>query len=456
MGSLFAGLSIAVRAMLAEGSAAQVVSENIANINTPGYSRRLPVFSEEIPGDTTVFGGGSGVTLSSVRAVRDRVLDLRIAAEMQCQSGLQTFQDAMQPVERLFDPSSESGIGASLNQFFAALRGLAADPSSAPLRQNVLVCGESLAASVRSAVQQAHTAQLQAQSQAEQAAQEATACLQHIANLNRDIAAAQLQGASADGFLDQRATALQELSKLMNVAVFDSEQGLTITARDGTALVIGQQSFGVDVTLDGNTGHLQVLADRKDITAGITGGQIGGLLQARDCSMERVLTELDRFAFAFTNAFNTQHRQGFTLDSSAGDDFFTPSTIEQGAAASMSVGLTDPSDLACSSDGQAGSGGNLAKLSALAQSAVIIGQKSSDYLAGIGFRIGSEISQAHIDVRASETALQQLQAQRSALSGVSLDEEAANLIRYQRAFQAAAHVFTVIDELTQTVLAMRK
>ncbi len=454
MGSLFAGLSIAVRAMQAEGSAAQVVSENIANINTSGYSRRLPILTEVLPGDTAVFGGGSGVTLTQVQAVRDRVLELRIAAETQSQSGLQGFQDAMQPVESLFDPSSGGGMESSLNGFFAALSNLATNPSDMTLRQNVMSTADSLTASVRSAVQQVRTAQAQAMSQAEQAAQQASDYLEQVANLNGAIAAAKLGGDSVDGFLDQRAAALQNLSGLMDFAVADSDDGITITTRDGAALVMGQQSFALQVSQDGNTGKLCVVAGDHDVTASIGSGKIGGLLQARDTSMERVITELDSFAYEFTNAFNAQHGLGFALDGSAAGDFFSPATNQAGAAASMSLALQDAAGLGCSSDQLPGSGGNLDKLSALAKSPICGTDNPSDFLAGMGFRIGSEISRAKVGAEAGDVALLQLQAQRSATSGVSLDEEAAQLMQYQRAYQAAARVFTVIDELTQTILGM--
>ena len=140
--------------------------------------------------------------------------------------------------------------------------------------------------------------------------------------------------------------------------------------------------------------------------------------------------------------------EGFDQAGNQGGDLFTPVAPGTSAAATFQLQITDPSLLAASSDGSSGSNGNLALLSAVATQPIAGGQTPTDFYSRIVFQVGSNVSNASAELDSSGLILQQLQNQRSAISGVSLDEEATNLLRYQRAYEASARVITTIDELT--------
>ena len=208
-------------------------------------------------------------------------------------------------------------------------------------------------------------------------------------------------------------------------------------------------------TAPGSTGMQQVLDHNGvNITASVTGGDLGGSIQTRDQTITGLLTSLNTLANQFGTAFNAAQAKGFDQNGKVGGNFFTvPSTIA-GSAASISVAITNPTAIAASSDGTAGSNGNLANLSAVQTAALPAGQTPADAYAGLVFQVGSLTANATAESGATTASLLQLNDQLSSVSGVSIDEESTNLITFQTAYEAAARVVTTIQAMFAVTLAM--
>jgi len=457
MSSLFGSLSIALRALLAQQGALATTTNNIANVNTPGYARQRPVLREEAP----VFYGsvlfGTGVSLESIESIRDRILELRLDQETQQQGRLEAYLGATQQIENLFNEAQGIGLEGVMSRFFASLEALTANPTSLPLRQAVLTAADDLAAAFRSAARNLVTLQTNLNKDIEQAVGEVNQLTADIAELNRQISALEGAGQEASALLDRRQVLVRRLSELIDIASIDANgTSLTITTTRGTALVVAERSLPLETASDPATGMLRIVSQGSDITASITGGRIGGVLAARDQAAPAALADLDDLAAALRNALNAQHRAGFDLTGTAGGDLFVPFVPSGGsnarAAASFAVVLTDPAELAASSDGAPGNNDNLRALAALRDQALVSGQTPLDFYAGLVFRVGNDVMNASSELEAEELILRQLANQRSAISGVSLDEEAVNLLRYQRAFEAAARVVTAVNELSEVAI----
>jgi flagellar hook-associated protein 1 FlgK len=163
-----------------------------------------------------------------------------------------------------------------------------------------------------------------------------------------------------------------------------------------------------------------------------------------------VLSGLDSLASNLANSFNAVHESGYDLNGNTGVDFFTPPPAGGvGAASAFSVAITDPSQIAASSDGSTGDNGNLNTLLNLRNQPIVNGDTPTDAYSKLTFEVGSDLSNAQDSLSNSETSVQQLTDQRGAISGVSLDEEASNLIQYQRAYESAARVLGVVSQLTE-------
>ncbi len=451
MPSLFASLGVAVRALLAEQSAMEVTANNVANANTPGYTRQRHNLIEgpiSLEGSLTF---GTGVDLSRVESLRDAILELRIQQERQQQSSVDTFVQSMSQLQVMFS-SSGGDIGSRISQFFSSLQSLSTDPANLSLRQGVLAAAGNMANAFRTTAQNLTQQRNNLDLSVGQTVEQINVLTSEIAGLNSQITTMQNLNQNPGAFIDQRDVLIGKLSDLIDVSSIQSDSGLSLTTSNGTALVAGSQSFDLDVQLDAS-GVQHIFAQGKDITATITGGALAGYLQVRDEKIPAVENNLDTLAAGLANALNAAHRNGFDLSGNAGGDLFVPPpSTGQGAASALAVAITDPALIAASSDGSPGSNGNVAALLAVHDQGIAAGQPPADYYANLVFGIGSDISNGMAQQDAAALILGQLQDQRGSISGVSLDEEAANLVQYQRAYDAAARVVTTINEMLDAVV----
>jgi flagellar hook-associated protein 1 FlgK len=268
-----------------------------------------------------------------------------------------------------------------------------------------------------------------------------------IASIDQQISALENAGQNAGTLVDTRTSLIRQLSGLIDVQVIPTDQGITLATSNGTTLVSGSQSFALSTQL-GSDGVQHIMAGAQDITGSLTGGSLAGMIQIRDQEIPSIGSSLDQLAAGLATHLNAANAQGTDLYGNQGGDLFVaPPAGGVGAAAALTVNISDPSLIAASSDGTTGSNGNLANLSAVASRAVANGQTPIDFYSNIVFQVGSTTSNTSADADSSSLILQQLQDQRGSVSGVSLNEEAANLIQYQTAYQAAARVVSTINSL---------
>ena len=229
--------------------------------------------------------------------------------------------------------------------------------------------------------------------------------------------------------------------------VIPTDQGITLATSSGTTLVSGSTSYALS-TGAGSGGVQQVFSGEQDITSSLTGGSLAGLIQVRDQEIPSISASLDQLAGGLASSLNAANAQGTDLNGNVGGNIFeTPPANDEGAAATMTVTMTDPSLIAASSDGSVGSNGNLANLVAVANAALANGQTPVESYATLVGEVGSDTSNTSADADSAGMILQQLQDQNGSVSGVSLNEEAANLIQYQTAYQAAARVVSTVNSL---------
>jgi len=451
MGSLTGSMLIAANALLVQQGALDATTNNIANADTPGYSREVPILTEAAPVVESNIAYGQGVSLQQVASVRNQLLQLRLYDETQQQNNADTQVSYLQQVQSPFS-SDTTGIGSDITAFFNSLNQLSTDPTDSSARQSVLSAGNDLASDFHNTVSQLDTVQQSLNQNVTQTVQQINTLTTQIAQLNGQVASMQSMGQDGGTVEDQRDELITQLSALTSVSVVQGDQGLSLTTGNGTALVVGAQSFALQSSAD-STGAVQVYSEGQSITSTLTGGQMGGLLNVRDQVLPSVMSSLDNLASGLATNFNAAQAQGFDLSGNPGQAFFSDTT-GAGAAESFSVAITDPSLIAASSDGSSGSNGNIAQLEAVQNQQMPSGQSPLDAYSNLVFSVGSVTSQAQSASQAAALGVQQVTDQISSTSGVSIDEETTNLIRYQHAFEAAARVITTVDEMTQSVLAM--
>ena len=453
--SLSSSLFTAVSALDTDQAALAVTTDNIANANTPGYSREIANL-EEAP--VITYGNlqiGTGVSLANVQGVRDNVLQLRLNQEAQTEGQLNTFVNGMNQIQPVFNETAGSGLQSLISQFFNAWQTLSTDPENSGDRQAVIAAGQSLAAGFRQTASSLVTQQQSANEGVVATVGQINSLTTQIASLNQQISEESNGGQTPNALLDQRALLINQLSQSVDLQTIPADSNsLTLTTAGGTLLVAGAESFSLQTQANPATGFRDVYAQGSDITSTIQSGNLAGYLQLRDTEVPGIENSLDTLASNLATSVNTQNAAGFDLNGVAGGNFFTPPAGTAGAALNLTVALTNPVNLAASSDGTPGSNGNATVIANLQNQSIVAGETPIDYYGGIVSQVGSDTANASSSLTGQQLLVQQLQDQQNSESGVSLNEEGANLQLYQNAYDAAGRVATVIEGLFQTAINM--
>jgi flagellar hook-associated protein 1 FlgK len=275
----------------------------------------------------------------------------------------------------------------------------------------------------------------------------------NIASLNQQISKVSPNG-DAGVLEDQRQAAIAQLSQLVGLDQITTEQnGITLTTSSGEVLVSGNQSYALSTSQVSGVTHILAGPDAVDVTSSIAGGSLGGMLQARDQTLPGFANSLDSLAYAIGTQVNTENAAGLDGNGNPGGPLFTLTGIVAGAAGAIALATNDPASVAAAAPGEGATGNsNAIALAGLAGGAIVSGQTPSSFYASFLAQIGTAVSSATADNAVQQAALTQLTSQRDAISGVSLDQEAANLTQYQRSYEAAAKVFSIVNQLLADAL----
>jgi flagellar hook-associated protein 1 FlgK len=453
MSDLLSSLASAARALDAQRYGLDVAGQNIANVNTPGYTRRTIELSERLPVDDTNAGGG--VDVVGITAARAPLLDARLFHEHPGASREAAVADQLTTIQGAIGAPGSS-LDASLAVFYGAFTSLAEDPTSSSVRQRVVASGQALARSFLDLAARLSTSQRDADAELRGNVDQVNGLARQIASLNASIIAS-VNGDTA-GLQDQRTIALKSLSSLIDIGVIQrSDGGLDVAIGNGRALVTGTNASAVSTSPTPPQNLSAISVGGADVTAEISGGRIGGLLRVRDVLIPGYARGLDQLAYGVATDVNTRHRAGYDLDQNAGTDLFTQPASIAGAASSMAVNgavVANTRLVAAAGAPVAGDNQNARALAALGDANITGGTATPvDSWGQLVYRIGSDAQAAQQDQSAHDRVIQQLETMREQISGVSLDEEATMMLRFQRAYEANARFFSAVSQSLDVLMA---
>ncbi len=475
MATIGTAFNIATGALDADQAALDIVANNTANVNTPGYTLETPTWQES---DSVSLGGasiGMGVQVTGAQSQRDLVLEQAMQQQTQTESGSAARLTALNQMQALFtgatsagtDTSAASGIGSDLSNFFDALSSLEGSPANISERQAVLSAAGTLASDLNGAASQLESQQQSLDEQTTSIAGQANTLLQSIAELDVQIESTS-PNQDAGTLEDQRQQDLTQLSQLVGIRTVPTENnGLTVTTMGGALLVAEGQAYQItNGQVEGVTHFFD--AQGADITSDLTsgGGQLGGTLTARDQDIPQVESALDQLAYSVATSINTQNEAGFALNGAAGTAIFglpASATAQNptGSAARIQVTMTDPSDIAAAGtvagsspptpEGSSGDS-NLLLMANLGSSGIVNGIAPTSYFSDMVTSLGSLTSEVSSENTAQQASLTQLQDQINTVSGVNLNDEAAQLETFEQSYQAASKLFTTLDQVMVSAL----
>ena len=456
MGGLFGAIQVSLQNLSNMQTGLSVVNENVANVNTPGYSRKRIIFAPG-PYDQRPFGMlGTGAQIERVESIRDYFLESRIGQEYQAKGFYEGQEFGVSQLETIVGSSDGSGIPDQLSKFFDAFLELASEPSSSSLRQVAMTEGDQLAQTIRGTVDRLDSLDEANRSRIEDSVATVNGVLQRIADINLKLQPILKRGQDGGPLYDERAQLLNQLNEEMSVQVsVDQSYNMIISTTSGRLLLMGSDVTGLSTqkTMDG----VSVMHEGTDITSEISSGKMGGLIDFQTSTLASTRTALNSLAAELASAVNAAHHNGVDLDGNPGGDFFTVTAGNE--ARSIDVALTDFRQLAAGAPGTGIGDGTNAQALADLRDAPIAGlgnEAFGDYYSQIVFDVGMASRGIQANLSLQDKVLQQLENQRESVSGVSLDEEAVNLLQYQRSYQASSKLLRVLDSLLEETLNIVK
>jgi flagellar hook-associated protein 1 FlgK len=348
------------------------------------------------------------------------------------------------------------GLDGRLAAFFDAFAALSADPTSAVARDGVALQGRQLATAFNDVARRLADSGRQADVGVRESVGEVNTLTTQIAALNDAIATS---AGDVEALKDQRQTAIERLSTLTAVSVLTrADGGVDVTIPSGRALVIGGSAYPITIS-SGAGGYATLTLGTADITTELTSGTIGGLSHTRDSQIPTYLAQLDALAYGVAQEVNALHQAGFDVNGAAGVAFFTPLAGPSGAAAALAVNpaiTANTSLIAASQTGAPGDNGTARALAALRDQKVLAGGTATftEGWAQLAYQVGADAESARAEQQSRHDVATQVLKLRDQVSGVSMDEEAASLLKFQRAYEANARYFTAVDDMLLTLMSL--
>lgn len=452
-------LDIGRTALQAAQFGLDVTGNNIANVNTPNYSRQRVVFA---PGVTVSVGGvshGSGVAVEGVQRIYDALLGHQVYKANAEWSDYELREQTYRRIESVLYPSDEANLGNALDDFFNALHDLANNPSGSAERQVVLTKAENLAANFRSLHASLEQEIQTTKTTLEGYRDEVNRLASEIARINEEIGRLQGPNYIPNDLLDRRDALIQDLSGYLDPTVIEDERGLvTVLVSGGQPLVEGVTSHTLELVDDPAGGDFYGITIRDiDISDSLRGGRIHGLVESRQ-KMVEFEDDIDRLAASLIQEANQIHTAGYDLDGNPGLALFTPLdvSVTEDVAARIQVNIQDHRQIAAAQEVDAlpGDNRNALALAALRDAKIL----DSDTASLGGFyndligRVGSAVQDAARTGEAKKAVFESMTQYQDSVSGVSLEEEEIRLLAYQHAYQAAAKFMSVVDDLLDDLL----
>ncbi len=456
-------LNIGTTALLASQGSLSTTSHNISNVNTDGYNRQRAELDTRLANYDGSQYFGSGVQISSVSRLFDQFIVNQVRSYTSSESQQDTYLDFAKQVDDLLG-SPELGLNSGLEEFFNAVHEVANDPTSVSARQALLSQGEVLANRFNTLDGQLLNFGREIDNEISVAVDDVNTLIQGIADLNVAIVAnTSADGGKPNDLLDKRDQLITKLAEFVSVSTIEESSGaVSVFVGNGQALVTGSSFIPLSVIEDTSTTPLRNSIgygpSAIDISAQLTGGRIGGVLAVRNEVIDPARTQLSSLAFSFVNTLNTQNQAGIDLDGNAGGLIFgdLSAIAATDYAGAISVVMTDPRKIAASSTSNSGVGNNENAL-AMAQlqltKTVASGtQTFADAYGVLVANVATKTHQADLGQQTQKGLLDQVKLRADSVSGVNLDEEAANLIKFQQAYQAASQIITVSNTVFNALI----
>ena len=442
----FGSLSVGLSGLLAHRRALDVAGHNLANVNTPGYSRqRVDLSAQTNPTAAAIFartnGTGTGVRAGTAYRITDQFMEIRVLQEHGANASLEQTQSVLGQIENTIDEPSDTGLSAQINTFMAAWHDVANRPDDLAARRQLVETASTLTASFGQLDGSLKTLGENTLHELQSTVADVNTTATAVADLNNRILTAVTADMPAGDLMDQRDALVRSLSEQVGVTVRPQENGVVDVYVGAMALVRGNRSDALRVDTTTTPGTTAIVWDRLGLPATV-GGSAGAAQVAINTSIPGYRTELTAVAQTLTTDVNAIHTTGFDLSGSAGVPFFVMGPT--GISVNPTI-ASDPTKVAAADNGSALRDGSVA-----AKIADLAGPAKA--YASFVQRMGVEARTVNRQVSTQSVVTEKVDAAREATSGVNIDEEMANMVAIQHAYSASARFLTAVDSMLETLI----
>lgn len=473
MSGLFRSLNIGSESLSVSRMGVDTAGHNISNAQVEGYSRQRVNVKARPPHEKGGVLLGAGAYAESIDRAHDQWNEKQLNRANQSAGAAAARLTALKTIEGIFSPDLQSGVDVEMTNFFNAAQDLANFPDDVTVRTSFREAARSLAKSFQRVDTSLQRERLDLNQKIAFEVSAVDDAMKQIARLNGQIREHEvLPGSHANDLRDERDRLLRDMSKKLDISYYEDQHGMICVRGPGDSMLVdgvlsthlyvepSKEKDGLfEVMIEGAEGGLDT-----NISSHVSNGEIAAMMDVRDKVITGLAGKNHHLATSVTNSINELHRQGFGLNGfqeTAGRDLFKVSGDPSRPAASLTLDDAIETSVDAISFGSTpmASGDNVIgnKILALKDEKVVDGRASfmqfySDMVGGFG----TEVVRAEHVHEAEDVMAKDLANRREAVSGVSLDEEATNLMRWQANFAASSKLITTVDEMLDTVLSMKR
>lgn len=481
MRTTFGSFNIATSGLFASQRSLDVTSHNISNSNTQGYSKQTTLQRATMPtyGDPTGVVG-TGVETYDIVRMRSSYLDTKYWGQNKTCKEWSIKEEQLEAMEGIFNEPSDTGVRVVMDEFFTALEELSKKPGDATCRVAVIEKANMLTNTINRNGRELINSLRDANFAVKNKVSEINSLSEQIVNLNKNIFNFELGGHKANDLRDQRNVLLDKLSSVVNITVAEipgPNGNNYMDVKIGGITLIDHIYFNKITTVDQNIPGISDIGGGKisDIiwegTEGqlvrIESGELRGLLDVRDGNdldfsyrgIPYYLNKLNEFAQCFTSAFNTKHSMGVDLQGMQGQNFFYDDGVSSVNSISFKVNpdlAADPNLIAASSqeNGESNNGNVMLLIELRSEKGIFDSLMGTpdDFLKSLLSALAVDSNQAKRMATNAQALVDQTENRRLSESGVSLDEEMTNMVKFRQAYNASVRMITTLDGILDTTI----
>ncbi|MEX0773153.1 MAG: flagellar hook-associated protein FlgK [Balneolales bacterium] len=445
---------ISTRGILSARTATEVTSNNIANANTPGYSRQSPVINENVL-STVRDSKGLGVNISHVQRLRNEQLDLQLNRQESDIGELSEKAAMYRLMETTLVSAEGAGLDSMIGGFFDAFSNLSTNPQDMNLRNIVISQSEMMAETFRDLDSDIQSYSSQALENTNNKVNRVNELLNNIASLNHEVARSRSAKQPNNNALDRQTQTLNELAKMVEFDSLTKNDGSVEIRIGGIAVVSGQEASSLKTEVDQTNDIIRLrLPGGKLVDA--AKGELAANIYMFEEGVPEAREQLNDIATSLINSVNDIHSNGYgTSDDVTNRDFFDSTSSNASNIAINPDLVNEPGNIAASSElGEAGNNDIALEIVGLQSERFVNNQTIANQAVNLMSLAGSKLNEIEPKLETGESTKVFLINRQEQIAGVSVDEELSNLIRFQNSFQASARVLETGRQMFDTLLSI--